>query len=122
MDDELEDKVISQTFQTYMKFFSKILILPSPFVNSNLWSIMKIYLLRPEVLVFVGVIFVFVLYLQVWTTDMLPKISLGFSRPKSSSKNPKQVGNQFRGPYWQEKKLVSSVFAIQGRRPKMEDR
>jgi protein phosphatase 1L len=121
MDDNLEQLVLQQTVQVYLKYFSKIFIGVPNFGYYLFGNIMRI--LRPEVILCIFLVFVLFLYLQViqlWTADLAGRFS-----PKLFKKSVKVTSSSlsgFKGPYWQEQREISSVFAIQGRRPKMEDR
>lgn len=53
MDDELEDKVLYQTYVSQMKILSKFIVGVPPFGStfSYLWKVMRYYLLKPEIVI-----------------------------------------------------------------------
>lgn len=122
MDDELEDKVFYQTYVSHMKLFSKFAM---SFNSGYCWRLclktLKHHL--PEVLVLSLVVLLFVFYLQAaeGQRNFISRISsiLGFSK---SGKLSLKLASPAEKNSWQEKKSCSSVYAIQGRRPRMEDR
>uniref|UniRef100_A0A0K8TR79 Putative serine/threonine protein phosphatase n=1 Tax=Tabanus bromius TaxID=304241 RepID=A0A0K8TR79_TABBR len=128
MEDELEDKVLYQTYVSNMKLMSKFAVglssLNSPV--AYVWKLFRYYLLRPEV-VFCGiVIFIFLLYLQavdIWTRGLLGRIqaTLGYSRSRASKL---KLLDSSAGDHqsWEVTKEQSSAYAVLGRRPRMEDR
>jgi protein phosphatase 1L len=126
MEDDLEEKVLQQACLSQMKFLSKFSFSIVTFFNrsSVILNVMR-FLLRPEVLFFAIFLFVICFYLQALELNALGlvnRISRSFNfanRPKISF----QVStNKVEGDSWEEIKSQSAVFAIQGRRPKMEDR
>lgn len=130
MEDELEDKILYQTFfKSHMKLLSKFAVGVSP-LNSSVgyvWKVMRVYLLKPEVLVAGLLIFVFVLYLQaseVWSRGFIGKISsgLGLSRGATRSGKLALLTSAAEKHSWDDKRSTSAVYAVQGRRPRMEDR
>lgn len=123
MEDELEEKVLQQACLSQMKFLSKFSFNLVTFFNrsSGFSNVMR-FILRPEVLFFAILLFVVCFYLQALELNgFVSRISrsLNFaSRPKISFATTTRV----EGDSWEEVKTQSAVFAIQGRRPKMEDR
>lgn len=126
MDDELEDKVLYQTCLSHMKLLSKYAVgLPlNPAPLSYLWRIARIYFLRSEVFVIGLVLFVVYLYIQTldgWSRGIFSKLHLSLEKPKSL---------RFLGAgglsgdklSWELKENMVAAYAVQGRRPKMEDR
>jgi protein phosphatase 1L len=87
---------------------------------------MRLYLLKPEVL-FIGIIVCILLfYLQaaeVWHRGIFVKLSstLGISKTTRISKLS-ILTSAAEKESWEQVKSTSSVYAVQGRRPKMEDR
>lgn len=129
MEDELEDKILYQTFfKSHMKLLSKFAVGVSP-LNSSVgyvWKVMRVYLLKPEVLIAGLLIFVFVLYLQaseVWSRGFIGKISnsFGFTKGPRSGKLA-LLASAAEKHSWEDKRGHSAVYAVQGRRPRMEDR
>lgn len=137
MEDELEDKILYQTFfKSHMKLLSKFggAVGISPLNGSvgYVWKVMRVYLLKPEVLVAGLLIFVFVLYLQaseVWSRGgggLIGKISsgLGFGTRGAGSRSGKLalLTSAAEKHSWDDRRGTSAVYAVQGRRPRMEDR
>lgn len=125
MDDELEDLVLYQTFVSHMKLLSKFAVgIPS---ISHIWKMLRFNFLRPEVLLFGIVIFMFLLYLQtaeLWGRGFFGRIqlTLGYMRSTKVNKLPLLTTSVAEKESWEIKKNVSACYAVQGRRPKMEDR
>lgn len=124
MDDELEDKIIYQTFISHIKLLSKLVMGIS--VNTTYlsysWRLFRIYILKPEVLIFSILLFLIVAYLQsldLRSESIFKKIgfSIGSNQYKSVSS---QLTNE--SSSWEYKSGNVAVFAVQGRRPHMEDR
>lgn len=131
MEDELEDKILYQTFfKSHMKLLSKFAVGVSP-LNSSVgyvWKVMRLYLLKPEVLVAGLLIFVFVLYLQaseVWSRGFIGKISSGLGWTGRGGTRPGKLAlltSAAEKHSWDDRRGTSAVYAVQGRRPRMEDR
>lgn len=124
MEDEFEDKLIYQTFVSHSKLFSKLVMGLS--VNSSHlsygWRILRIYVLKPEVLIFSILAFLIVIYLQnleIRSKSLFKK--LGFSIEESSFRSI-QLQSKKENLSWEHKAGNVAVFAVQGRRPHMEDR
>uniref|UniRef100_A0A0C9R2K5 PPM1L protein n=1 Tax=Fopius arisanus TaxID=64838 RepID=A0A0C9R2K5_9HYME len=136
MDDELEDKVLYQTYVSYMKLLSKFAVgLPTSLTaGSNtpigyFWRMMRLYALKPEVLFCGTVMFVILFYLQavdVWSRTLLGKIQ--YTLRKTSSKvsklqflvaNASTSGENLK---WELEEGYVAAYAVQGHRPYMEDR
>lgn len=129
MEDELEDKILYQTFfKSHMKLLSKFAVGVSPFNSSvgYVWKVMRVYLLKPEILIAGLLIFVFVLYLQaseVWSRGFIGKISSSFGLTKGTRAGKLALLSSAAEKHsWEEKGGSSAVYAVQGRRPRMEDR
>ncbi|XP_053692977.1 protein phosphatase 1L [Sabethes cyaneus] len=129
MEDELEDKILYQTFfKSHMKLLSKFAVGVSPFNSSvgYVWKVMRVYLLKPEVLIAGLLIFVFVLYLQaseVWSRGFIGRISSSFGLTKGTRAGKLALLTSAAEKHsWEEKGGNSAVYAVQGRRPRMEDR
>lgn len=125
MDDELEDRVLYQTYASYMKFLSKF-ALGVPTLNSSvayMWKL-RLYLMKPEVIICGLLLVLLIVYLQaveMWSKDFMGKIqkSLGYSTKASKLQLLSTYSEKLS---WEIKKDASACFAIQGRRPRMEDR
>ncbi|KAF7994515.1 hypothetical protein HCN44_003987 [Aphidius gifuensis] len=136
MDDELEDKVLYQTYMSYMKLLSKFAVgLPTSLTagaNTPLgyfWRIMRIYALRPEILVCCTILFFIIFYLNavdIWSRSLFEKIN--YTLGKTSSKVSKlqflvgNSGTNSQKQNWELKQKYVAAFAIQGHRAHMEDR
>ncbi|XP_050077498.1 protein phosphatase 1L [Anopheles maculipalpis] len=131
MEDELEDKILYQTLsKSHMKLLSKFAVGVTP-LNSSLsyvWKVMRVYLLKPEVLIAGLLICLFVLYLQaaeVWSRGFIGRISnsLGLGG-KGGGRSGKlsMLASAAEKNSWDERTTGSAVYAVQGRRAKMEDR
>lgn len=81
-------------------------------------------LLRPEVFLLAIIIFVFCFYLQaieLSANGFITRISNSL-RFKSSANRISFASSIAEKDSWEEKKKQSAVYAVQGRRPHMEDR
>nr|XP_040233804.2 protein phosphatase 1L [Anopheles coluzzii] len=130
MEDELEDKILYQTLsKSHMKLLSKFAVGVTP-LNSSLsyvWKVMRVYLLKPEVLIAGLLICLFVLYLQaaeVWSRGFIGRISnsLGLGKAGGRSGKLSMLASAAEKHSWDERTTGSAVYAVQGRRAKMEDR
>lgn len=128
MDDELEDKVLYQTFVSQMKLMSKFAVGVSS-INSPLayvWKLLRLYLLRPEV-IFCGVIlFILFLYLQaidIWSRGLLGRLqaTLGYTRQRANKLKLIDISHADKQA-WEVNKSTCAAYALLGRRPRMEDR
>lgn len=132
MEDELEDKVFQQTYLSHMKLVSKFAVgLP---LNSNnfgyAWRILRVYVLKPEVLIISVFLLALLLYLQavdIWSRSLLGRLHFSLGRSASSKVQKLQffvntangdVDNQS----WELRERTVAAYAVQGRRPRMEDR
>uniref|UniRef100_A0A1L8DJT2 Putative serine/threonine protein phosphatase n=2 Tax=Nyssomyia neivai TaxID=330878 RepID=A0A1L8DJT2_9DIPT len=121
MDDELEDRVLYQTYSTYMKFLSKF-ALGVPLNVTYMLRILRLYLTKPEVII-CGLLFVIlIVYLhavEVWGKDFVGRIqkTLGYT-----AKASKLLSAYPDALITEQLHQASACFAIQGRRPRMEDR
>lgn len=127
MEDDLEETVLKQACASQMKVLSKFTFNAVGFFNrgsgSSLTYFLKL-LLRPEVFLLAIVIFVFCFYLQALELNangFINRISNKL-RFKSKSKISFAVSSIAEKDSWEEVKTQSAVYAVQGRRPKMEDR
>ncbi|KAG8034278.1 hypothetical protein G9C98_001362 [Cotesia typhae] len=91
MDDELEDKIIYQTYLSHMKLMSKIAVgglLPAG-INGPLvyfWKLMRYYALRPEIVLCGAIIFIVIYYLQTvdtWSRSLINKFYYTVSKTNS---------------------------------------
>lgn len=129
MDDELEDKVFYQTYISHMRLLSKFAMGISP-LNSTMayiWKLLRLYCIRPEVILFAVLCVVFVSYLHVlelWSQNVMRRVSYHFGMPLYSQRSTGRT--TLRSPAernsWDEIYDYGAVFAVQGRRPRMEDR
>lgn len=125
MDDELEEKVISQ-YLSHMKLLSKCAVgfpmNPAPF--SYVWRLLRLYIVRPEVFFFGVVLFLVYLYLQtldVWSRGLFSRLHFTLEKPKSL-RFIGAAGLDGDRLSWELKENTVAAFAVQGRRAKMEDR
>ncbi|KAK0088749.1 hypothetical protein PV325_010856 [Microctonus aethiopoides] len=135
MDDELEDKVLYQTYLSYMKLMSKIAVgLPTGFPTGihtpfgYFWRMMRTYILKPEFIVCGAVVIIIIIYLQavdVWSRSLFEKIH--YTLGKTSSKVSKLqflVNNAANAEKisWELREGYVAAYAVQGHRAHMEDR
>lgn len=131
MEDELEDKILYQTYISHLKIMSKI-VWGIPFHLSRLtypsyiWKILKMYIIKPEIIIIGSVLLFLIFYLQaldVWSRNLLGRLQYTINR-SGSSKSEKLIffGGDVEKNSWQMKVGPISAYAVQGRRPKMEDR
>lgn len=118
MDDDLEEKVLQQAVASNMKIFSKFAFgFFNRQGNPSLAHFLKI-LLRPEVFLIAIIIFVFCFYLQaieLSANGFLNRISntLKFKSTKSKIAFTSSLAEK---DSWEERKLQSALYAVQGRR------
>ncbi|KAJ8944829.1 hypothetical protein NQ314_009370 [Rhamnusium bicolor] len=133
MEDELDDKIIYQTYVSHMKIMSRIawgvpLKLSHVTFSSHIWRLLKLYVLKPEFIIFGALILLVVVYMQavdVWSRNLLGRLQYTISRPGSKSKSDKLSffsNTDIEKSCWQMKVGAVAAYAVQGRRPKMEDR
>ncbi|KAJ8670286.1 hypothetical protein QAD02_001545 [Eretmocerus hayati] len=131
MDDELEDKILYQTYLSHMKLVSKFAVgIPTVGICPPLgyaWRIARTYVLKPEVLILgalILVIFVYIQTLDLWSRSFLEKIqhSLGRTTSQVSRFNFFADDSSKGKNRWEFKQDYVAAYAIQGRRPHMEDR
>lgn len=125
MEDELEDRVLHQTFHHFMKILSRFTSsAPLDAPVSYLWKMVRIYFLRSEVLVATVAIILLFMYLQtieIWSRTMLSRLSQAMS-PISAVQRMKMLEGDADKQSWELKGSLSAVYAIKGRRMHMEDR
>lgn len=127
MEDELEDRIFYQSYITHMKLISKFLVgLPLNSSHfSHIWRLFRFYILKPEVLFIGGVIIILFIYIQaveVWSRSFLSKLHLSLGRSAQSHIQKTQLFSDVDGTSWDLQEEYVAVYAVQGRRPKMEDR
>lgn len=132
MEDELEDRIFYQTYLSHMKLVSKFAVgLP---LNSNyfahFWRILRVYVFKPEVIIFSAFVVVIFLYLQAvdtWSRSLVGRIHFSLGRSASSKVQKLQyfvnsAGGDVDKLSWELKEKSVAAYAVQGRRPRMEDR
>lgn len=128
MDDELEDKVFYQTYISHMRLLSKFAMGITP-LNSTMayiWKLLRLYCMRPETILFATLCIIIVMYIHVldlWSQNVLRRVGQHFGVPftvrnmaRSPARSPAERNS------WEEVYNYGSVYAVQGRRPRMEDR
>lgn len=140
MEDDLEDRVLYQTYVSHMKIMSRLsLAFPGGLGwgwgglgGGHAWRLLRIYVLRPEVLVFGAIMILVLAYLQ--AAD-------AWGRGGSASGPVRSLFGRLQGLQylvngsvgvgaasaaerlsWELREGEVSAYAVQGRRPKMEDR
>ncbi|XP_057336141.1 protein phosphatase 1L [Microplitis mediator] len=134
MDDELEDKIIYQTYLSHMKLMSKIAVgglLPAG-INPQLvyfWKLMRYYALKPEIVFCGAIILIIIYYLQAvdtWSRSLIHK--LHYTVYKTNSKVSKlqflinNVNTSGDKVSWELEQNNVAAYAVQGHRDHMEDR
>lgn len=133
MEDEVDDKIIYQAYISHMKIMSRI-AWGVPFKVSHLtytthiWRLLRMYVLKPEFVIF-GVLIVLVLmYMQavdVWSRNLLGRLQYTInrgSRTRADKLGLFGLGDDVEKASWEVKVGNVAGYAVQGRRPKMEDR
>lgn len=123
------DEWPSEELSHHMKFLSKAM-LSSPLSWSSLtWVLrcLKIYLLKPETLLFglcLVVLFVFFHSVELWLKAAVGRIQLAARMPASAAGRSSLplFGSGAERISWELRQGSAGVYAVQGRRPKMEDR
>ncbi|XP_076668142.1 protein phosphatase 1L isoform X2 [Andrena cerasifolii] len=131
MDDELEDRILYQTYLSHMKLVSKFAVgIPTGLnagINTPLgyfWRIMRAYALKPEVLVCGAVLAIMLFYIQavdVWSRSLLGRIHYTLGRTTSKFLVNDSVNNGVKLS-WELKQGYIAAYAVQGHRARMEDR
>ncbi|CAH0700756.1 unnamed protein product [Spodoptera exigua] len=126
MEDELEDRVLYQTYLSFMKILSRFTSsVPLDTPVSYLWKMVRLYLLRSEVVVFTLAIILFFMYLQsieLWSRTMLSRLSQAMSPISAVQRMKILEGSDADKQSWEQKGTLSAAYAIKGRRMHMEDR
>ncbi|XP_037029412.1 protein phosphatase 1L-like [Bradysia coprophila] len=116
MDDQLEDKIFSQVYINSMKILSKFAVTIPPLSS---WGLFRFYLCAI-------VLFIVLFYLQaavVWPRGLLHRITTSFGYTRKMNRLQIMTTNSpEKKQSWEQTRDASSVFAVQGRRLKMEDR
>lgn len=126
MEDELEDKVLHQTYTSFMKILSRFtssVAFDTPL--SYLWKMVRLYLLRSEVLVFTLGIILFFMYLQtieLWSRTLLSRLSQAMSPLSAVQRMKLMESSDSDKQSWELKGSLSAAYAIKGRRMHMEDK
>lgn len=135
MEDELDDRIIYQTYVSHVKLISRIAwsvpLKLSNITQSNtsylsyLWRMLRTYLLKPELIICGAMLFLLVFYIQgldLWSRNLLGRLQYTI-KPRSRVDKLSLFGpGDIEKNCWQMKVGPVAAYAIQGRRPKMEDR
>lgn len=128
MEDELDDKVIYQTYVSHMKLLSKVAwglhFNASP---AHLWRLLRFYMLKPEILIIGTIVFIIFLYMQavdVWSRNLLGRLQYTINKAGKTKAQKLSFFNtaEVEKASWEMKMGPVAAYAVQGRRPKMEDR
>ncbi|CAH1117722.1 unnamed protein product [Phaedon cochleariae] len=132
MEDELDDRVIYQTYVSHMKIMSKIawtfpLKLSHVTFSAQTWRILKLYVLKPELIVFGTLVILILVYMQavdVWSRNLLGRLQHTINiRTRTKVDKLSFFSNaNLEKSSWQLKVGAVAAYAVQGRRGKMEDR
>ncbi|KAL4715127.1 hypothetical protein ACJJTC_012174 [Scirpophaga incertulas] len=126
MEDELEDRVLHQTYLSFLKILSRFTSsVPLDAPTSYLWKMVRLYLLRSEVVIFTLVIIIFLMYLQtieLWSRTLLSRLSHAMSPMGAVQRMKLMEGSEADKQSWELKGSLSAAYAIKGRRMHMEDR
>lgn len=123
MEDEFEDRVLYQTYISHMKLLSKYgvgLPLNTAFL-SYIWRLLKLYVVRPEIILLSAILCILILYLQtldVWSRGIYARLLLSMTKSKEIISGEKPYGGQS----WELREDNTGVYSLQGRRLRMEDR
>lgn len=128
MEDELDDKVIYQTYVSHMKLLSKVAwglhFNASP---AHLWRLLRFYMLKPEIIIIGTIVFVIFLYMQavdVWSRNLLGRLQYTINKAGKTKAQKLSFFNtaEVEKASWEMKVGPVAAYAVQGRRAKMEDR
>lgn len=131
MEDELEDRILYQTYVSHMKIMSKIIwSFPLNFspisYSNNVWRMLRIYLSKPEIIICGAVILLIFLYMQaveIWSRNFLGRLQYTINKTgRNKAEDLSFFGAGDAEKSWQMKIGHIAAYAIKGRRPKMEDR
>lgn len=126
MEDEFEDKVLYQTYISHMKLLSKCgLGLPlNTAFPGYVWRILRLYILRPEIIILSAILFVIFMYLQtldMWSRGLFARLLFSLDKSLNAEKFV-ATGKPYGGKCWELKEGNVAAYAVQGRRLNMEDR
>lgn len=129
MDDDLEDEVFTQTIATHVKFMSKLISRLGVYLAA--FDVMKnhvvVYLIKPETIACCLMTIVLLSYLNsvdTWCKLVVSKAHLALGVDLSYKRTIGKLsvlGNDNRTS-WELRQKNVGVYALQGRRGKMEDR
>ncbi|EZA61934.1 Protein phosphatase 1L [Ooceraea biroi] len=136
MDDELEDRVLYQTYLSHMKLVSRFTVGISTGLNIGintplgyLYKIMRLYALKPEVLIcgmMLAIILFYIQALDVWSRALLGRIQYTLGRTTSKVTKLQFLVNDSSNNgiklSWELKHDHVAAYAVQGHRARMEDR
>lgn len=126
MEDELEDRVLYQTYLSHMKLLSRFSIgVPFNSPASYLWKMVRLYLFRSEVIAFALTIFIFFMYLQtidLWSRALVSRLSHVVTPLNAVHRLKLMEPSEADKQSWELRGSKSAAYAIKGRRPHMEDR
>ncbi|XP_030749592.1 protein phosphatase 1L [Sitophilus oryzae] len=134
MEDELDDRIIYQTYISHVKIMSRIAwsvplkishITHTSYV-SHVLKMLKTYLLKPEFIICGTVVFLLFFYIQaldIWSRNLLGRLQYTINKPRTKVDKLSLFGvGDVEKQSWEMKSGPVAAYAIQGRRPKMEDR
>ncbi|KAF7281353.1 protein phosphatase 1L isoform X1 [Rhynchophorus ferrugineus] len=134
MEDELDDRIIYQTYISHVKIMSRIAwsvplkishITHTTYV-SQVIRMFKIYLFKPEFIICGTLLFLLLFYIQaldIWSRNLLGRLQYTINKPRTKVDKLSLFGvGDVEKQSWEMKSGPASAYAIQGRRPKMEDR
>ncbi|XP_057665309.1 protein phosphatase 1L [Diorhabda carinulata] len=133
MEDEIDDKIFYQTYVSHMKIMSRIawsipLKLSHITFTSHIWKLLKIYVMKPEFIIFGALVLFVLIYIQAvdeWSRNLLGRFQSNIGRSATRSKIERLnffSNTDVEKSSWQMKVGAVAAYAVQGRRPKMEDR
>ncbi|XP_060533174.1 protein phosphatase 1L [Cylas formicarius] len=130
MEDELDDRIIYQTYVSHLKIMSRIVwSIPIKLSHLNgtsqVWRLIKCYLAKPEIILFGFLIFFLFTYIQaldLWSRNLLSRFQHGIYNQAPKIRNSNMLLSGTEKQAWEKKIGMIAAYAIQGRRPKMEDR
>lgn len=107
-----------------MKLLSKFAMGVSPLSGSfsHLWKICRVYLLKPEILICGTLFVIFLIFIQAEVLSRSLFGRFGLAKKSKISKLIALSSSVAENHSWEIKASNSAVYAIQGRRPRMEDR
>ena len=124
MEDDLEDRILYQTYVSHMKLASRLNV-AFPGGGGHAWRLLRLYVLRPEVLVCGAVMLLVLAYLQavdVWSRSVLGRLTHTLGRAPRLQYLVNGSSTSGERLSWELREGDVAAYAVQGRRPKMEDR